>query len=85
MSHRHEKLLNQMRRHSQGWRIEQLETLAKMFGVQIRKTGGSHVVFTHGQWGTLLCVPARRPLKGIYVKRFVALIDELEEVSNGAA
>lgn len=73
-----EKIINKMLSNPKDWRIEQLETVAKQYGVAVRKTGGSHVVFDHDNWIELLCVPAHRPIKPIYVKRFVALIRSLE-------
>ena len=73
-----EKTLNRMKANPKDWRIEQLETIAKQYGVAVRKTGGSHVVFDHDDWIELLCVPAHRPIKPIYVKRFITLIDALE-------
>ena len=60
------------------WRIEQLETIAKQYGVSFRKTGGSHVVFDHDDWVELLCVPAHRPIKPVYIKKFISLIKMLE-------
>lgn len=69
--------LEKMRHHPYDWRIEQLEAVAKRFGVQIRKSGESHVIFDHPDWVELLSVPARRPIKPIYVKKLVALIDLL--------
>lgn len=71
------KLLDQMRLNPQNWRIEQLETVAKRCNVNIRKSGGSHVVFEHEEWVELLSIPSRRPIKPIYVKKFVALIESL--------
>lgn len=76
-----EKTLSKMKTNPKDWRIEQLETIAQQYGVTVRKTGGSHVVFDHNDWIELLCVPACRPIKPIYVKKFVALIESLE-VSN---
>lgn len=73
-----EKTLNKMKANPKDWRIEQLETIAMQYGVAVRKTGGSHVVFDHDDWIELLCVPAHRPIKPIYVKKFIALIDALE-------
>ena len=73
-----EKILSKMKVNPKDWRIEQLETVAKQYGVAIRKTGGSHVVFDHNDWIDLLCVPAHRPIKPIYVKKFIALIESLE-------
>lgn len=73
-----EKILNKMKANPKDWRIDQLETIAKQYGVAIRKTGGSHVVFDHNDWIELLCVPAHRPIKPVYVKKFIALIETLE-------
>lgn len=72
------KTLIKMKANPNDWRIEQLETIAKQYGVAVRKTGGSHVVFDHNDWVELLCVPAHRPIKPIYVKKFIALIEQLE-------
>lgn len=73
-----EKTLSKMQVNPKDWRIEQLETIAKQYGVTVRKTGGSHVVFDHNDWVELLCVPAHRPIKPIYIKKFIALIANLE-------
>lgn len=73
-----EKIINKMKANPKDWRIDQLETVAKHYGVKVRKTGGSHVVFDHKDWVELLCVPAHRPIKPIYVKKFVTLIENLE-------
>ena len=76
-----EKTLNKMKTNPKDSRIEQLETISHQYGVAVRKTGGSPVVFDHHDWIELLCVPAHRPIKPIYVKKFIALIESLE-VSN---
>ena len=70
--------MEKMRCNPRDWRIEQLETIARHYNVAVRKTGGSHVVFDHPNWIELLCVPARRPIKPIYIKKFVTLIESLE-------
>ena len=75
---KNEKTLSRMKANPKDWRIEQLETVAKQYGVAIHKTGGSHVVFDHRDWVDLLCVPAHRPIKPIYVKKFIALIESME-------
>lgn len=68
-----------MRDNPRDWRIEDLEAVAGRFGVKARKSGGSHVVFTHPASYTALCVPARRPIKPVYVRKFVELVDEISE------
>jgi len=72
---RAEKTLVAMRDNPRDWRIGQLETVAAAFGVNCRKPGGSHVIFEHPAVTEALSVPARRPIKPIYVRRFVRLMD----------
>ena len=66
-----------MQTNPKNWRIEQLETIAGQYGITVRKNGGSHFVFDHDDWVELLCVPAHRPIKPIYIKKFLALIEKL--------
>lgn len=67
------KLLEAMQRNPRDWRIEQLQTVARQHGVDWRHEGTSHCVFVSAA-GKTLPVPARRPIKPIYVKKFVALV-----------
>ncbi len=57
------------------WRIESLKSVAEAYGLVQRQPGGSHVIFRHPN-GAMLSVPARRPIKPIYIKKFVRLIEE---------
>ena len=68
------KLLQAMRANPLDWRLEQLQTIAKQQGVDWRHDGTSHCVFVRAD-GKTLPVPARRPVKPVYVKKFVALIE----------
>ena len=80
------KLLGEMRRNPKGdWRIEQLDTVARAYEVNVRRGRGSHVVFEHPKSPDALSVPARRPIKPVYVRRFVALIDDIERVAAAEA
>ena len=72
---RADKTLADMRANPRDWRITRLEAVAAAFGVNVRKPGGSHVVFEHPAVAEALSVPARRPIKPIYVRRFVRLIE----------
>jgi len=74
------KILEKMRNNPHDWRIEQLESIAKWYDIKIRKSGGSHVVFYHPRWIELLSVPAHRPIKPIYIKKLVSLIDTLIDI-----
>lgn len=72
-----EKLLQKMRRNPRDWRIRDLESLASRHGLEVRKPGGSHAVFFHRATGRQLSVPAKRPIKPVYVEAFIALLDEI--------
>jgi predicted RNA binding protein YcfA (HicA-like mRNA interferase family) len=73
------KLLNAMRQNPNDWAMAKLLTVAKQHGLEVRSTGGSHHVFSHPSVKDPLSVPAHRPIKAIYIKRFVALIDQIQE------
>jgi hypothetical protein len=74
------KTLAAMRAHSLDWRIEDLEAVARAFGINIRTPGGSHVYFTHPRIPEGVSVPARRPIKPPYVRAFVRLVDRVRQV-----
>jgi hypothetical protein len=67
------KILASMRRNARNWRIEDLQTLAKHYGIAYRQNGTSHVFFTFDPG--YLPVPAHRPIKPVYVQQFVELLD----------
>ncbi|MFA6058592.1 MAG: type II toxin-antitoxin system HicA family toxin [Taibaiella sp.] len=71
-----------MRLNPRDWRIEQLESAAKSYGVIVRKSGGSHVIFDHPRWIEMLSVPAHRPIKPVYIKKFITLIEQLEQKND---
>lgn len=73
-----DKTLSKMRNNPKDWRMAELEYLAEKLGITIRKSGGSHVVFQHAKWQDMLCIPAHRPIKPVYIKKLIALIDTLE-------
>jgi predicted RNA binding protein YcfA (HicA-like mRNA interferase family) len=69
---RTDKALADMRANPRAdWRIGELESVAKAFGANIRRPGGSHVIFEHPAVMAALSVPARRKIKPVYVRRFV--------------
>jgi hypothetical protein len=72
-----DKSLRKMRENPSGWRIEDLLTVARVNGLDWRRpvSGGSHVVFSAFGVREIVTVPAKRPIKPIYTKHFVALID----------
>ena len=73
-----ERYIRKMRNNPVNWRIESLEAVARSLDMNIRKSGGSHVVFEHEGSDILVSVPTRRPIKPVYVKQFIELIDDIE-------
>ena len=69
-----EKILKKNESQSRDWRIESLKTVADATNIAFRQPGGSHVIFRHTN-GAMLIVPAHRPIKPIYVRKFVSLIE----------
>jgi hypothetical protein len=76
------KILQQMRKNPVGWRIEDLQAAAEVSFVEWRRPGrgGSHIIFSAPGVREIVSVPAKRPIKPIYIKKFVALIDAAGEV-----
>jgi len=72
---RAEKLLEKMRRNPRDWRIEDLVVVAARQGLQVRNDGGSHFIFSAPGSNLHLSIPSRRPIKPLYVERFLALIE----------
>jgi hypothetical protein len=79
-----DKTLQKMRKGQLGWRIEDLQTVADANGVEWRRPGrgGSHVIFGASGVREIVTIPAKRPIKPVYVRHFVALIDAAREVKK---
>lgn len=71
-----QKQLQKMRNNPRDWRIETLKSIAEREGLTVTHSGTSHVTFRTSD-GRKLTVPAHKPIKAIYVKMFVDLIDDL--------
>lgn len=66
-----------MRKNQGGWHIEDLQRVAEANSVGWRKPGrgGSHVIFSAPGVREIVSVPAKRPIKPVYIRQFLALID----------
>lgn len=60
------------------WQIGDLQSLAKHYDIEFRQPGTSHVTFICSN-GRCLTVPAHKPIKPIYIKKFVEIIESLNE------
>jgi hypothetical protein len=69
-----DKLMQKMRNNHMDWRIQDLQVVAEHLGFTFKKPGTSHVTFSNG---TLrITVPAHKPIKPIYIQKFIAMLDE---------
>ena len=75
------KTLERMRANPRDWRIATVEAVARAHGFIVHKASGSHVTLRHGS-GRKLTIPMRRPIKPVYIRMLVEMIDRLKE-ENG--
>lgn len=76
-----EKALARMRRNPRDWRIEDLKAIADRHGIEHRQPGTSHVTFSYPGVEPLT-VPAHKPIKPVYARRFVRLLDAVRELRD---
>lgn len=60
------------------WKISDLQSIANRYGIIYRQPGTSHVTFSCPD-GMMLTVPAHKPIKPVYIKKFVEMIEALNE------
>jgi hypothetical protein len=70
-------LLERMRRNPDGdWRIRDVEALCREFGLSFRfGKATSHIHMRHPGAREILTIPARRPIKSIYIRKLVRYIE----------
>ncbi len=71
-----DKTLARMRNNPRDWRIDDLKAVARRHSVEWRQPGTSHVTFRAPD-GRKITVPAHKPIKPVYVRHFIALIESL--------
>ena len=76
------KALQKMRRSQIGWRIEDLRAAARENSIDWRRPsgGGSHVIFSAPGIRDIVSVPSKRPIKPVYVRKLIALIDAAKDL-----
>lgn len=75
------KLLEAMRNNPRDWLIDDVITVARQFGIECRSHGGSHHVFSYPGVEADISVPAHRPIKPIYIRQFLLLVDSVKELT----
>jgi len=70
------KLLSKMRNNPLGWSVSEVKTVSVKCGLNIRDGKGSHFVVYHPSIPTILTIPAKRPIKPVYIRMLIELIDQ---------
>ena len=69
-----EKTIRKMKNNPKGdWTIKDCQSLAGFHEIRWEHDGGSHCIFDFGE--VSLSVPAKRPIKPIYIKQFLNFLD----------
>lgn len=78
------KLLDGMRRNPAGdWSMDDVMAVCRRRGVACAPPSrGSHYRISHPAASAILTIPARRPLKPVYIRLFVDYIDQVEAAAN---
>jgi hypothetical protein len=78
------KRLQEMRENPRNdWQISDIKVVCDELGLALRPpSSGSHYKISHPQLAEILTIPAKRPIKPIYVRRLIAFADALAERNN---
>ena len=72
---RAERLLDSMRANPKGdWTPGNVKAVARAYGLAFRQRGTSHAVVTNAL-GRHLTIPMHKPIKPLYIRRLVELIE----------
>lgn len=80
------KRLDGMRRNPHGdWTIKDVQSVCDDEGINCTApTRGDHYKISHSSQIEILTVPAKRPIKPVYIRRLLAFIDKIRENNDGA-
>lgn len=73
-----DKLIAKMRNNPLNWKRDDVERITNYYGFRKRLASGSHVTFEHPLLADILTIPAHKPIKPIYIKNLLKLIDEVK-------
>lgn len=82
---RGEKRLEEMRANPAGdWQIDDVRPVCGEFGIDLLapRSGSSHYKMTHRSQRDILTIPARRPIKAVYIRRLVQFVDAVRAANN---
>ena len=73
---RKEKTYAKLKNSPNNGTFEDVDSLLRWCGFELRRVRGSHHVYKHPDYDRIVTVPKRKPLKAIYVKNAVALFEQ---------
>ena len=79
-----DKKIQKMRNNPKNWRIEEIQSIADGLGIIWYHDGSSHVIF-QSPTGAHQSIPANRPIKPIYIRKFLELVDVVMEGKDETA
>jgi len=68
-----------------GWTISDIENVCGSFDIECNapKGGGSHYKIAHRSQFEILTIPARRPIKPVYIRQFVRFVEAVIGADDG--
>ena len=78
-------ILERMRLHpTSDWTIRDIETLcaAEEISCLPPRGGGSHFKIAHAALPEILTIPYKRPIKPVYIRRFVHFVDAVRRIAG---
>jgi len=75
--------LDRMRANPKGnWTISDVEAVCREFEIECQpsRSGSSHYKVKHPGIREILTVPFKRPIKMVYIRRLVAMIDQVRRL-----
>ena len=64
-----------------GWTIADVEALCAEFGILCKPGRGSHHRIGHASQAEKLTIPARRPIKAVYIRDLVRFVEQVRAAS----
>ena len=77
---KHDKLLDAMRRNPHGdWTISDIERVCRPCGIAVMPPKrGDHYKLAHAARAEILTVPAHRPIRAVYIRAVIDMIDDVQ-------
>jgi len=65
------------------WQIEDVVAVCRVAGIEcVAPSRGSHYRIAHGSVDAILTIPARRPVKPVYIRMLIDYVESVEAASN---